>query len=52
LSFLEGFEDELLKAAAMEEDFPSVLGMNEPESSVANDFSNDSLHRDTSTHEK
>jgi len=33
-----------LKAGAIEEDFPSILGMDEPESSVVDDLLNCSLH--------
>ena len=38
LPFLESVEVELLKTAAMEEDFPSILGMDEPESPVVDDL--------------
>ena len=44
LPFLDGFKVELLEAAAMEEDFPSILGIDEPESPFANEFLYYSLH--------
>jgi len=44
LPFLESVEVELLKAAAMEEYFFSILGLDEPEPSVVDDLLNCSLH--------
>jgi len=44
LAFLESVEVELLKAAAMEEDFFSILGLDEPEPSVVDELLNCSLH--------
>ena len=43
-NFLESVEVELLKTTAMEEDFPSILGVDETESSVVDDLLNCSLH--------
>jgi len=40
LSFLEGVKIELLKAGVVEENLPAVVGIDKPQSTVANDFLN------------
>ena len=40
LSFLQGIKIDLLKATAVEEDLPAIVGMDEPESTVANKLLN------------
>jgi hypothetical protein len=44
LTLAQAIKVELAQGAAMEEDFPSILGIDEPESAVAVDSLNRSLH--------